>query len=394
MLGHIGTWPIFLIIKGFSTGKGEVKDTSILISDFCLLDGNSEQYRLSKFERLTLVGGDELEKALSWVSSQFTKLHEGRDLGKLYIKQLTSAHQFYVREEWQKNPASFFVEPTSLPQVKETALHGLSDGEVIDLEFESSYKVQNPAAKREFTKYKNNRNVRARMWRHRGGARGTIIAVHGWSMGDQRINALAFKPGYFYGLGLDVCLIELPFHGRRSENVSFPGTSLPRTNEAIAQAISDLRELKRYLEVKGSRNVGCIGISLGGYIAALWASLDALTFCVPIVPMVCMGEVAWEFISKSPKLLQRVKDAGFTAEHFKQSYSLHSPLSHRPKVPTQNRMIVAGLGDEIVSPRHPHQLWMHWDEPKIHWFAGGHMAQFKESRAFSELADFIARIGI
>ncbi len=370
------------------------KETSVLLSDFCLLDGRSEEYRLSKFERLTLIGGEELEKALEWISGQVAKLHKDRDLGRLHGKQFANSHEYYCADQWKQNPASFFIQPQSTPEVREVPLHGLPDGQVIDLHFPSSYRVQYPAAKRDFYSYKKNSTVHARMWKHTLPARGTIIAVHGWTMGDQRINALAFKPGYFYNLGLDVVLVELPFHGRRSEKVSFPGTNLARTNEAIAQAISDLRELKQFLEMRGCKQVGCIGISLGGYIASLWASLDPLSFCVPIVPMVCMGEVAWGFISKAPKLKARLEGLGFSEQSFKQTFAMHSPLSFTPKVPRTHQMIIAGLGDEIVSPRHPHQLWTHWGEPKIHWFSGGHVAQFKDSKAFLELGRFFENLGL
>ena len=371
-----------------------MRDTAILVSDFCLLDGKAEQYRLSKFERLTLVGGEELEKALQWISAQVARLSEEQELGRFNPKALQNAYEFYTEPRWKKCADSFFIAPASAPQVREVPLHGLADGEIVDLEFESAYRPHYAAFRSEFAKYKQNKTVYARMWRHREAARGTIIAIHGWTMGDQRINALAFQPGYFYSLGLDVVLVELPYHGRRNDGVTFPGTRVARTNEGMAQAISDLRQLKCYLESKGSRNIGSMGISLGGYTAALWASLDELAFCVAIVPMVCMGEVAWEIMSRNHSFLKKMEAHGFTEEHFKEMYRLHSPLSFRPKLPVNRRVLIAGLGDQIVSPRHPHRLWEHWDSPKIHWLCGGHVAQFKDSRAFREIAEFFASLGL
>ena len=54
----------------------------------------------------------------------------------------------------------------------------------------------------------------------------------------------------------------------------FPSANLVRTNEAFGQAVFDLRALAAYLRANGAPSVGAIGMSLGGYTTALWASVD------------------------------------------------------------------------------------------------------------------------
>jgi len=135
-----------------------------------------------------------------------------------------------------------------------------------------------------------------------------------------------------------------------------------------------------------------MGMSLGGYLSALWASLDTLSFCVPIVPLVSLAELEWDIISRQPNFEQLKKD-GLTVEHFKKLYRAHCPLSYQPKIGKEKILLIAGLGDAVVPARQPKLLWDHWDHPRIHWFSGGHVAQFKRSKAFGEIITFLKEQG-
>lgn len=358
----------------------------------------TKQLGLSRFEELTLLGGSELEKALHWVADKierFVSFEHVYDFDGDLIHQWI---EFYSKQRLQKHPEKFFVPRKKIPKIKTVLLHKLKDGEVVDISFRSNYKVQCSAFKDDFELFRPNRKVHARMWRHHKGSKGTIVALHGWTMDDQRINALAFLPGHFYKLGLNVVLIELPFHGRRvcktaaGKRVTFPGPHIARTNEAMAQVISDLRRLNLWLNSEGHTKVGCIGMSLGGYIAALWASLDPLEFCIPIVPVVDMAGLAWDIAGDKAEFKALI-EKGLTIEALHTVFRIHSPLSLAPKLPINKRMIIAGLADHIVPPRHPHMLWEHWDQPEIHWLSGGHLAHFKKSRAIQKISDFLIRLG-
>jgi dienelactone hydrolase len=73
----------------------------------------------------------------------------------------------------------------------------------------------------------------------------------------------------------------------------FPSANVIRTNEAFGQAVSDLRALRAWLEQRGSV-VGVMGMSLGGYTTALWASVDPkLAYAVPWIPAVDMADLMW-----------------------------------------------------------------------------------------------------
>lgn len=373
------------------------------LADFCVID-TAPEARLSSFERLTLQGGAELERALQWIirhSASFAIFDNGkRHELKIDLPVFLESEKFYTNDpRWSDNKKLFFTAPDKIPAVQSNLVHGLKDGTIIDLHFETSYQHQNPAAAEIFNQFVENKTVRARYWQHTETAKGTIVALHGWTMGDQRLNSLAFLPGHFYKLGYDVVLMELPFHGRRKPkhlsqdevDAIFPGSDLALTNEVIGQFIHDLRSLKLFLSQYGAPKIGVIGMSLGGYFGSLWAALDELEFCIPIVPMVSMSDIAWKAVSKMSNFAE-MKKQGLNKKTLERAYALHCPLSHQQATATDRILILAGLADNIVPSSHPRALWNHWGKPEMNWFRGGHMAQLKSRHAINKIVGFLKNI--
>ncbi len=211
---------------------------------------------------------------------------------------------------------------------------------------------------------------------------GTVVALHGFAMGNPRIDAMALQARDWFRAGLDVALCTLPFHGARTPSDArfsgerFATADVGGLNQAVRQAVREIRTLVGLLRGETTAPVGVIGLSLGGYLAALLASLgDDLDFVVPIVPPACMGDLAWRFFAAT----HAGRDAQaptLTREELRACFRLHSPLAHRRRLPRERLLIVAGRGDRIVPPEHPYALWRHWDEPAIHWFSGSHLAPF------------------
>ncbi|HME70688.1 MAG TPA: alpha/beta hydrolase, partial [Myxococcota bacterium] len=63
-------------------------------------------------------------------------------------------------------------------------------------------------------------------------------------------------------------------------------------------------------------------------------------------------------------------------------------------VPRERALIVAGRGDRIVPPEHPHALWEHWGRPSIHWFSGGHLTPFGRGRIVEAIDLHLERLGV
>lgn len=363
--------------------------------DYCIVGGEK---RLSPAERATLTGGEDLEKIIARTGSVPENL-PGLSTSGCSAAALLQAIEFYSDRARLGDPAACFVAPAGGSiQVTESVIHGLKDGEVLDLSFRSAYQPQNPEYVSDYSGYCANQRVHARLWRHTNGrAPATLIAIHGWNMPDQRANALAFIPGGFYALGLDVALIELPFHMRRAPGSApreagsiFLSADLALTNEAISQSVSDLRQLRGYLEYAGPQETGCLGMSLGGYLASLWASLDDLAFCVPVSPVSSLLDMAWERLCASDVAFQ-VRAAGIDKSDLERAFRFHSPFAHRLRVKARRVLIVGGVDDKLLPTSQPEELWKHWGRPQLLWLSGGHGMQLREGRGFARVCEFLER---
>ncbi len=368
--------------------------------DFCHFPRHSTPF--TQWEKFTLSGGPELERALRFLDkkvSGFSLNHAEFDLHPI---SLADAVTFYASLALNEDPKHFFEPPTAKARVCEALPNRLTHGEVLDISFQSDFVPRFPQFRDEFLTYAENRSVHARVWRHPPGqSLGSLIAIHGWSMGDQRVNALALVPGFFFRLGFDVALYELPYHGRRapkgnSHGSLFPSAHVARTNEAIAQAIFDLRLLAEWLHDSTAKPVGAIGVSLGGYVAALWAALDKLSFVVPMFPLVSMADIAWRILSSRNSAQSGGEDAlsAVTHEQLEEAYAIHCPLSYTPLVEQNRRFIIAGLGDSIIPPEQPQSLGKHWEEPEMYWFSGGHIGHSNQQEVLNRLHQFFLSLGL
>ena len=87
--------------------------------------------------------------------------------------------------------------------------------------------------------------------------------------------------------------MTLPLHGARAagrrSGAGFLDAHPLATNAAFEQAVWELRRLAGWLRAQGSPALGVYGMSLGGYTAALFASIErGLACAVPLVPAVSL----------------------------------------------------------------------------------------------------------
>ena len=228
----------------------------------------------------------------------------------------------------------------------------------------------------------------------------TVVALHGFTMGYPRMDAFAMFAGQFFERGFDVALVTLPFHGRRTpKDARFSGERfavphVAKLADAARQAIYETHLLLCWLRKTVDAPVGLLGLSLGGYLSSLMAGLtDDLDFVVPMVPPVCIGDLAWRFFSTSRARGQGDAPA-YTLGELRAMYRVHSPLTFPLRVERRRALIIAGRGDRIVPPEHPHALWEHWGRPAIHWFSGSHLAPFGRDRIVAAVVDHLRGLDI
>ncbi len=126
-----------------------------------------------------------------------------------------------------------------------------------------------------------------------------------------------------------------------------------------------------------------MGLSLGGYIAAVMAGLsDDLAFVIPLVPPVTLDALACSLLA----LEGAPATPALGLAEVRAAYAVHSPLTYRLRVPRERVLIVGARGDHIVPPEHAYALWRHWGEPAIHWYSGSHVAPFHRRALLARIA--------
>jgi len=321
-----------------------------------------------------------------------------RSLPRDARKRLLQVAEWYG-ESTPSVAESFFTSPPT-PQVAERQRPArLNADRILDLSFASTYPVFLDHFREQYASYRENATAHARLF-SRGTARPTVICLHGWGGGAFWLEERSFLVAYLLRIGLDVALFQLPFHADRTPAQArhsgelFPGQHVVRTNEAFGQAIHDLRALAAHLRERGAPHVGVMGMSLGGYTSALWASVDeSVAFAFPIVPAVSMSTLMWRHGESSPAR-RRAEKAGVTQELLDRAFAVHSPLARPVKLPPERLLIVAGRGDRITPPDQARALWRHWNRPPIHWFPGGHLAQLGRGNAFRAIRGRLTDAGL
>ena len=303
------------------------------------------------------------------------------------------------------DPAIFFPRPPMGVQMKVRRVRfpcfRPGDGSCYDLSFESPFEPFNPRVRARYLSHRANQTAHARYWRHEGGPRPTIIAVHGFGAEQHWLNVWFQALRWMYGTGSNVLHFTLPFHGPRQIRLSpfsgygFFSGGICRINEAFGQAVHDARVFMDYLMgTECSPQVGVTGVSLGGFTSALLASSDSrLSFSVPIVPVTSLADLVMEWHPISFGVRSLLKAIGATVSDARQALAVSSPLTYAPLLPKEHLMVVGGVGDRLAPPKHSRLLWDHWERCRIHWFPGSHLLHMDKGDYLREIGRFMRDVG-
>jgi hypothetical protein len=292
-------------------------------------------------------------------------------------QDVRAAAERHLEQGWVREPWLAHFTPPALekPNLTRTRIRGA--GQLEHLRFESEYEPNDPEIRGEYLAQHRNRIAHAYLWRHPSGPRPTLICIHGYRMGRISLDARAWDLDWLHRhLGLDVAAVVLPLHGPRSigrrSGSGFLDTHPLWTNAAFGQAIWELRRLAGWLRGEGAPLLGVYGMSLGGYTAALFASIESRLSCaITMIPVVSLAGLIQRDLSEEKRLAGEA--LGVTEAVLEQAWAPHAPLCHTPKVAKAGRLIVAGLADRICPPDQAQALFEHWERPAIHWFPGTHL---------------------
>ena len=240
-----------------------------------------------------------------------------------------------------------------------------------------------------------NRSGHARWWRHSGAPRPAVVILHGYMVGEYLIEERMWPVQELFDRGVDVVFSVLPFHGPRRSPTrgllppAFPSGDPRFTIEGFRQLAFDHRALFDYLERMGTPSLGVMGVSLGGYGAALLSTLDErLELSVMFIPLAAIEDFAHTHGrlvgTKEQQLAQReaMQKANFAV----------SPFARPPLLSGEQVTIIAGDADVITGGRHTERLAQHFDA-EVSRFLGGHLLHFGRTHAFGAMWRLLARQG-
>jgi hypothetical protein len=279
---------------------------------------------------------------------------------------------------WLEKPQDYHPQPPRLesPQIERARLRGVDYERV---SFTSGYEphAQEPGRDR-YLGFEASRRAHAWVLRHAGVERPWLVCIHGFRMGSPRIDLGAFDPReYHQRLGLNLLVPVLPLHGPRKVGLRsgdrFMDGDVLDTIHAEAQAMWDLRRMLSWIRASGAPSIGVLGLSLGGYNAALIASLESDLACaIAGIPLADMARIFWHH---GPELhVRHAESLGLRRDALEAVFRPVSPMAMEPRVPRERRAIFAGVCDRIVPVEMVRDLWDHWERPAIEWYQGGHLS--------------------
>jgi hypothetical protein len=133
-------------------------------------------------------------------------------------------------------------------------------------------------------------------------------------------------------------------------------------------------------------------MSLGAYVAALWASVDVLRRVALLVPLVSMGDMAHELLVKRFGRSDAAA-SGVDISALRDLFADHYPLSREPQTAQESIMVVRGKGDQLVSRGQIAILRKAWPRARYLWADGGHGAPVKRGETFARMTDFLLEKG-
>jgi len=279
----------------------------------------------------------------------------------------------------------FFAEPRAIIPGERRVRRFARSGVVTDLSWQSGFVPIDPEVTERYLSAKENAVAVARRFQ-RGQARPAVILIHGYMAGPFAFEERIWPISLLEDAGFDVVLFTLPFHGLRVRAgrgavPECPGED-PRLNvEGFRQAVFDLQNLVGWLLAQGHPRVGVLGMSLGGYTAALLATVEArLDFVVPVIPLSSLGDFAREQGSLS--LDPEEEEEQHTL--LESIYRRVSPMARPAVVPPERCLVISAKADRVTPVAHARRLAVHLRAP-LQSFYGGHLLQLGRAEAFESV---------
>ncbi|MBC7231352.1 MAG: hypothetical protein H5T74_13300 [Actinobacteria bacterium] len=287
-----------------------------------------------------------------------------------YLRRLA----FYDPGLWDSEKNPFFLLPEDPPASEIVETRPFLSGRSDLFRYPSRYRPRNPEVSEDFFSRKRNLSGYLHLWRHDDSAsRPLVLIIHGLMMGGPGKARRMFKIDRLFDLGLDVALHTLPGHWRRGDDPYFQQlldpADVPLTVERLAQNLHDLHSALLLLGEIGYGRVGLIGASMGGFTAALYATLveSGPDFMFMAVPAVSVAN----YLRPKPGRFAFPVDAELVRAT-ERAQEICSPLHLLPRYDVNRIRAVAHAGDRVCDIRLT-RIWKErWGITDYHEVTGGH----------------------
>lgn len=177
--------------------------------------------------------------------------------------------------------------------------------------------------------------------------------------------------------GVAALFVKLPYYGERrpAGDKRFLSGDVERSIASMRQGVLDVRRAAAWLadraEVDPAR-VGVTGISLGGIMSSLAASVDpAIHDAALLLAGGELHEVLWA-MPEGAKYRKAWTDSGRTKDDLRALVAPYDPVTYAARLKGKRVMMLAGNVDEVVLPSSARALWRAAGQPPITWLDCGH----------------------
>lgn len=205
-----------------------------------------------------------------------------------------------------------------------------------------------------------------------------VIFVHGWRMDSfDRIKKI-FHNRIMNDLGWNMFYYSLPYHFEREpENSLYSGelmisANIDRTIESTRQSIVDLRALIHWIKANKKGPVIIAGVSLGGWVTNLIATLDSqIDVAVSIFYANRLSYSIWNTIP-GKFIREELEQNSVTYEDLVKYWNITDPSQALPKVNKDNILLISAKHDQYIDLKDADYLWESWGKPTRYVYNCGH----------------------
>ncbi|KMY52548.1 hypothetical protein AC623_20650 [Bacillus sp. FJAT-27231] len=204
-----------------------------------------------------------------------------------------------------------------------------------------------------------------------------VIFVHGWRMeSNDRVKKIFHQ--HMMNSGWNMYYFTLPYHfQRKPEKSLYSGeymisADIERTIQSTKQAVVDLRALIQWIKTGNGNPIILIGVSLGGFITNLTATLEPEIDI--LASIFYANRLSYSIWNTNPgKFIKAdLEKHGVSYEDLKRYWQITEPSQAIPKMKKDNILLISGRYDQYVHIEDTNHLWESWGRPERHVYNCGH----------------------